>query len=62
MNWNEKMKELRGKKTVGEVAQAINVSPDTYGAYERGEREPKPLVKRDIAEYFGVEKLKIWNV
>ena len=61
MKPNEKMKELRGGKTIGEVAEAINASPDMYEAYERGEREPKPLVKKDIAGFFGVKVTDIWE-
>ena len=60
MKWNEKMVRLRGSKTVDEVADAISASPDTYMAYERGDREPMPRVKEDIAKYFSVKVSDIW--
>lgn len=61
MSWNEKLINLRGDKTVGEVADAISVSPDTYMAYERGERVPVDLVKKLIADYFNVSVSDIWS-
>ena len=48
------LEKLRGKKTVAEVAAAINASPDAYMAYERGERIPKRNVIKLLAEYYGI--------
>lgn len=50
-----KLKELRGQKSITDVAEAINASPDVYIAYERGEREPKEVVKQSIAKFFNVQ-------
>ena len=49
----EKMKKLRGSKTKAEVALAIGVSESSYVKYERGERVPRDVVKRRIADYYG---------
>ena len=62
MKWNEILVKLRENKSIAEVAEAVNSSPDTYMAYERGEREPKQLVKKGIAEYFNVDQSYIWPI
>lgn len=54
MNAGEKMKLLRGKRSKREVATALGVSLSSYVKYERGERRPKDMLKKKIAEYFGV--------
>lgn len=58
--WNEKLKELRGSVSADKVAEDLGLSPDTYLAFERGERMPKDTVKEMIAEYFGVSAGAIW--
>lgn len=50
----ERIRELRGKRTKREVANALGVSVSSYVKYERGERTPRDAVKRRMAEYFGV--------
>lgn len=57
MTYGEKLKEMRGEKSIGEVADALHLSPDTYMAYERGERLPADSVKNDISNYFEVSDL-----
>lgn len=54
MKAGEKMRQLRGKRSKQEVAQALGVSFSSYVKYERGERTPKDSIKKRIAEYFGV--------
>lgn len=58
--WNEKLKKLRGNKTIEEVTDAIMVSPNTYEAYEAGTQMPLPPVKELIAKYFDVAVTDIW--
>ena len=53
MTRGEKLRKLRGKKTISEVAKAIGVSESSYIKYERGERNPSDVVKLRIAAYFG---------
>lgn len=53
MTIGEKLKGLRGKKTIGEVAEAIGVTRSSYVKYERGERCPRDEVKVKIAKYYG---------
>ena len=50
----KKLKELRGKRSVTEVAKAVNVSHSSISMYEIGERIPRDDVKIKLAKYFGV--------
>lgn len=52
MNFGEKLKTLRGKRSRREVAKAIGVSFSAYTKYERGERVPRDSLKSRIAKYF----------
>lgn len=61
MKWNEKLKSLRGDKTIEEVTSAMMLNPNAYEAYEAGERMPLDPVKKIIADYFGTEVKDIWN-
>ena len=51
----EKLKKLRGNKTISEVAKAIGVSDSSYVKYERGDRNPSDMVKIRIAGYYGLK-------
>lgn len=48
----EKLKELRGKRTINEVAQALEISPSALSMYENGERVPRDVIKIKIADYY----------
>ena len=48
----EKLKKLRGKKSMREVADAVGVAPTTICMYESGERVPKDEIKVRLAKYF----------
>lgn len=61
MDWNEKLVELRGDKTIGEVSDDMMFSPNTYEAFERGDRMPPDRAKEIIAKYFNVEVSDIWK-
>lgn len=50
----KKLKELRGKRSVTEVAKAVGVSHSSISMYEIGERVPRDDVKIKLANYFGV--------
>ena len=47
-----KLRNLRGVKTMAEVAKAIGVSKSAMGMYETGRRVPRDDVKKRIAEYY----------
>lgn len=61
MYWNEKLKSLRGDKTIEEVTSAMMLNPNAYEAYESGDRMPLDTVKKIIADYFKVTVKDIWN-
>lgn len=54
MTAGEKIRKLRGKRTMQAVADAIGVSYSSYVKYERDERRPCDDVKKKIANFFGV--------
>lgn len=60
MSWNEKLVSLRGDTSIEMVCDVTNISPNTYEAYELGERIPEESVKELIAEFFGVSVSDIW--
>lgn len=49
-----KLVELRGSKTIVEVAKAVGVSPQAMGMYENNHRVPRDHIKVRIARYYGV--------
>ena len=53
MSSGEILRTLRGKRSVAEVAKAVDVSNSSYIKYERGERVPRDEVKTRIARYYG---------
>ena len=50
---NTKLRELRGKKTLAQVAEDLGISASSLAMYERGEREPRDEMKRKLASYYG---------
>jgi transcriptional regulator with XRE-family HTH domain len=48
----ERLRELRGDKSVVETAKALDISPSTWSMYENGERIPRDNIKLRIAKYF----------
>ncbi len=49
------LRNLRGKKTVSEVAKAVGVTPNAITNWERGTRIPRDELKEKIAKYYGVK-------
>lgn len=49
----EKLKKLRGDKTVRQVAGDVGISPSALTMYEMGERSPRPAVMVKLADYYG---------
>ena len=54
-----KLRLLRGERTMQEVADAIGVSLQAISMYENGRRRPSDEVKERIAKFYGasVERL-----
>jgi len=50
----KRLRELRGDRSQGEVADAVNISDSALSAYEQGERVPRDEVKARLAKYYCV--------
>ena len=48
----EKLRALRGEKTLKEVAESVGISTQALWMYESGERVPRDQVKMAIAKYY----------
>lgn len=47
-----KLRELRGDKSLEEVSSAVGVSKQSLSYYERGQRVPRDSVKIALAKYY----------
>ncbi len=47
-----RLKELRGNKTLKEVAEAVGISISALGMYETGRRIPNDNIKMALAKHF----------
>lgn len=52
--FSERLKELRGKKTLQEVSDAIGITRVAMGYYEKGERKPDIEILYRIADFYKV--------
>ena len=52
MTIGEKLRELRGTKTIEDVAKSLGVSPSALSMYENDNRIPRDEVKIRIAKYY----------
>ncbi len=50
--YGEKLKKLRGSKTIDEVAKAVGVSRSAIAMYEAEERIPRDEIKIKLALYY----------
>lgn len=50
----EKLRKLRGGKSIAETAEAIGIPASTLSMYERNERTPRDAVKVKIAKFYKV--------
>lgn len=57
------LRELRGEKTQGEIAESLGISKSAWAMYERGERIPRDEIKVRISNFFGksVEEIFFTN-
>ena len=49
----EKLKNLRGTRSIAEVARDIGMSQSAISMYESGERVPRDNIKVKLANYYG---------
>lgn len=49
----QRLRELRGNKTIDQVANDTGISRSALNMYELGERMPRDLKKIILAEYYG---------
>ena len=50
----KRLRDLRGKKSVQEVADAVGISRSALAMYEIGERIPRDEIKIRLCNYYGV--------
>lgn len=48
----DRLKALRGDKTIKEVAESLNISESALSMYETGNRIPRDEIKIRIANYY----------
>ena len=56
----QRLRKLRGKKSMSEVAKAIGVTASAIGNYEQGTRCAKDEIKVKLANYYGVSVTSIF--
>lgn len=49
----KRLRSLRGKKSIDQVAKDTGISRSALNMYELGERMPRDLKKIILAEYYG---------
>ena len=52
--FSERLRELRGEKTLQEVADGVGITRVAMGYYEKGERKPDVEILFKIADYYKV--------
>ena len=50
---SRKLRTLRGRRTLAEVAEAVGVTSQAVSQYETGQRMPTDEVKLRIAKFYG---------
>jgi putative transcriptional regulator len=49
-----RLRELRGDRTLAEMGEAVGISEAAYSNYEQGIRIPRDVTKKRIADYFNL--------
>lgn len=52
MEAGEKLRQLRGTRSLREVARDIGISPSALQQYETGKRRPRDPIKEQLAAYY----------
>ena len=50
----ERLRELRGNRTITEVAEDLGLTKGAISQYELGLRVPSDTVKKELARYYNV--------
>lgn len=56
----ERLLNLRGEKTIKQVASSIGITESALSNYEHGIRIPRDSIKIRIAQYYGVSVQSIF--
>lgn len=56
----ERLKILRGSRSLQEVADAVGVSRQAISMYEQDQRTPRDYIKRKIADFYKVSVASIF--
>ena len=56
----EILRKLRGIRTRTGVSRELGIPYSTLNAYERGDRNPSPEIRKKISEYYGVPEENIF--
>lgn len=51
----DRLRKLRGKRSMEEVAKAVGVKRSTIGMYELGQRVPRDAIKIRLADYYNTD-------
>lgn len=51
-NIGDKLRELRGSRSIEFVAKEIGVSKSSIAMYETGKRIPRDSIKKKLSEYY----------
>ena len=54
------LRELRGTRSLNEVAGPVGIATTTLSMYENGERIPRDVIKIKLAEFYGKTVLDIF--
>ena len=54
MSFGEKLKKLRGDRTLEQMASEVGVTTSAWAMYEKNERTPRDEIKIRIAKFFGL--------
>lgn len=60
MSIGRKLKELRGNKTLNEVAEVLGITPSALSNYENDFRIPRDEIKKKIAFFYNVSVEEIF--
>ena len=52
MTTGEKLKKLRGEKSIASVSVELGISPSPLSMYENDERTPRDEIKIRLADYY----------
>lgn len=60
MTIGEKLKKLRGEKSIASVSTELGISPSALSMYENDERTPRDEIKIRLADYYKTTVQKLF--